>query len=65
MHEPRELTVQTLLFGDFAEAWTIGSNKKIVATETQKNTVYQLAKSHDLSVCAPMHRFAPHLTPPA
>jgi len=49
VHEPRELTVQTLLYGDFAEAWTIGSNKKIVATETQKNTVYQLAKSHDLS----------------
>mmetsp|Transcript_8636 Transcript_8636/g.21588 ORF Transcript_8636/g.21588 Transcript_8636/m.21588 type:complete len:305 (-) Transcript_8636:153-1067(-) len=49
VHVPREVTVQTLLWGDFADAWTDGSNRKIVATETQKNTVYQLARTHDLS----------------
>mmetsp|Transcript_37557 Transcript_37557/g.73393 ORF Transcript_37557/g.73393 Transcript_37557/m.73393 type:complete len:289 (-) Transcript_37557:59-925(-) len=48
-HEPREMTVNTLLWGDFAESWTNGSNAKIVATETQKNTIYQLAKTHTLS----------------
>eukprot|EP00283_Hemiselmis_rufescens_P006624 CAMPEP_0173433778 /NCGR_PEP_ID=MMETSP1357-20121228/11092_1 /TAXON_ID=77926 /ORGANISM="Hemiselmis rufescens, Strain PCC563" /LENGTH=305 /DNA_ID=CAMNT_0014398513 /DNA_START=33 /DNA_END=950 /DNA_ORIENTATION=+ len=48
-HEPREMTVNTLLWGDFAESWTTGSNAKIVATETQKNTIYQLAKTHTLS----------------
>eukprot|EP00287_Rhodomonas_sp_CCMP768_P018224 CAMPEP_0202821776 /NCGR_PEP_ID=MMETSP1389-20130828/10601_1 /ASSEMBLY_ACC=CAM_ASM_000865 /TAXON_ID=302021 /ORGANISM="Rhodomonas sp., Strain CCMP768" /LENGTH=304 /DNA_ID=CAMNT_0049494597 /DNA_START=45 /DNA_END=959 /DNA_ORIENTATION=- len=47
-HEVHEVTVQTMLWGDFADSWTTGSNKKIIATETQKNTVYQLAKQHDL-----------------
>eukprot|EP00288_Rhodomonas_lens_P018718 CAMPEP_0177716222 /NCGR_PEP_ID=MMETSP0484_2-20121128/14402_1 /TAXON_ID=354590 /ORGANISM="Rhodomonas lens, Strain RHODO" /LENGTH=304 /DNA_ID=CAMNT_0019228253 /DNA_START=48 /DNA_END=962 /DNA_ORIENTATION=+ len=47
-HDVHEVTVQTMLWGDFADSWTNGSNKKIVATETQKNTVYQLAKQHDL-----------------
>lgn len=47
-HEVHEVTVQTMLWGDFAESWTTGSNKKIIATETQKNTVYQLAKQHDI-----------------
>jgi hypothetical protein len=36
--------VKTLLYGNFADSWTTGSNKMIIATETQKNTVYQLAK---------------------
>jgi len=35
-HEIHELKAQILLEGDFEEAFTIGSNKKIVATETQK-----------------------------
>jgi len=48
-HEVREVTVQTLLWGDFADSWTNGSNAKIIATETQKNTVYQLAKTTPLS----------------
>lgn len=53
VHVPHEMTVQTLLFGDFADSWTTGSNAKIVATETQKNTVYQLARNHDLGVSLP------------
>lgn len=44
-HDVHELTVKTLLFGDFAESWITGSNHKIIATETQKNTVYQLART--------------------
>eukprot|EP00287_Rhodomonas_sp_CCMP768_P016755 CAMPEP_0202811326 /NCGR_PEP_ID=MMETSP1389-20130828/3216_1 /ASSEMBLY_ACC=CAM_ASM_000865 /TAXON_ID=302021 /ORGANISM="Rhodomonas sp., Strain CCMP768" /LENGTH=304 /DNA_ID=CAMNT_0049482423 /DNA_START=36 /DNA_END=950 /DNA_ORIENTATION=- len=47
-HEVHEVTVRTILWGDFADSWTKGSNKKMVATETQKNTVYQLAKQHNL-----------------
>mmetsp|Transcript_102736 Transcript_102736/g.165508 ORF Transcript_102736/g.165508 Transcript_102736/m.165508 type:complete len:306 (+) Transcript_102736:40-957(+) len=48
-HDVHELTVKTLLFGDFADAWTTGSNHKIIATETQKNTVYQLARTTNCS----------------
>jgi len=44
-HDVHELTVKTLLYGDFADSWTTGSNAKIIATETQKNTVYQLART--------------------
>ncbi|KAJ1474384.1 hypothetical protein T484DRAFT_1832490 [Baffinella frigidus] len=44
VHDIHEMTVNTLLFGNFSEAWTTGSNKMIIATDTQKNTIYQLAK---------------------
>ena len=44
VHVPHEVEVQTMLWGDFAESWTTGSNSKIIATETQKNTVYKLAQ---------------------
>jgi urate oxidase len=43
-----ELKAQVLLEGDFAESFTTGSNKQIVATETQKNTLYVLAKKYPL-----------------
>ena len=33
-----------MLWGDFADSWLTGSNAKIIATETQKNTVYKLAQ---------------------
>jgi urate oxidase len=42
----QELKAQILLEGDFDEAFTTGSNKQIVATETQKNTLYVLAKKY-------------------
>jgi len=45
-HEVHELKAQILLEGDFDEAFTTGSNKQIVATETQKNTLYVLAKKY-------------------
>jgi urate oxidase len=49
-HDVHELTVKTLLYGDFADAWTVGSNSKIIATETQKNTVLQRAHAINCSI---------------
>lgn len=37
-----------LLEGEFSEAWTKGDNSQIVATETQKNTLYALAKKYSV-----------------
>ncbi|KAI8874295.1 urate oxidase [Ramicandelaber brevisporus] len=39
-----DYSVRTLLDGDFETSYTKGSNAKVVATDTQKNTVYVLAK---------------------
>ena len=49
MHVPHEVEVQTLLWGDFADSWITGSNAKIIATETQKNTIYKLAQESGLT----------------
>lgn len=45
-HEFRQITVNVSLKGDFNEAHTDGDNSKILPTDTQKNTVYALAKDH-------------------
>ncbi|GAA0537755.1 factor-independent urate hydroxylase [Chitinophaga japonensis] len=45
-HEFRQLTVNTALEGDFETAYTRGDNTKILPTDTQKNTIYALAKAH-------------------
>ncbi|QHS60513.1 factor-independent urate hydroxylase [Chitinophaga agri] len=45
-HEFRQITVSVSLKGDFEEAHTNGDNSKILPTDTQKNTVYALAKDH-------------------
>ena len=45
-HEFRQITVNVSLKGDFEEAHTNGDNAKILPTDTQKNTVYALAKDH-------------------
>ncbi len=44
MAQVTELTVNTRLSGDFEEAYRSGDNSKVVPTDTQKNTVYALAK---------------------
>jgi len=46
LHEFRQITVNVSLEGDFESAHTIGDNTKILPTDTQKNTVYALAKEH-------------------
>jgi urate oxidase len=70
VHVPHEVTVDTMLWGDFESSWTEGSNKKIVATDTQKNIIYGIAHSHDLSspeefgkaVCAHFIKTYPWIT---
>ncbi|TKA32038.1 Uricase [Salinomyces thailandicus] len=44
-----EMTVCTLLEGDIAASWTHADNANIVATDTQKQTVYVLAKQHPVN----------------
>src|SRR5438045_9790268 len=44
--EFRQISVDVSLQGDFETAYTIGDNAKILPTDTQKNTVYALAKEH-------------------
>ena len=45
-HEFRQVSVNVSLEGDFETAHTIGDNSKILPTDTQKNTVYALAKEY-------------------
>lgn len=45
-HEFRQISVNVSLEGDFETAHTLGDNANILPTDTQKNTVYALAKDH-------------------
>ena len=47
-HDIKELTMGIRLEGDYETAHTTGDNKKILPTDTMKNTVYALAKQHRL-----------------
>src|SRR6516165_6196945 len=48
-HELFEFSVDIDLTGDFAASYTAGDNRKIVATDSMKNTVYVLAKENDFA----------------
>lgn len=48
-HEFRQVSVNVSLEGDFETAHTEGDNSLILPTDTQKNTVYALAKTHFVS----------------
>ena len=45
-HEFRQVSVSVALTGDFDTAHTAGDNSLILTTDTQKNTVYALAREH-------------------
>lgn len=45
-HVITDLNVTTQLRGDFAETHLTGSNADVLPTDTQKNTVYALARQH-------------------
>ena len=47
-HDLVEMTVDVELEGEFATSYTEGDNSLVVATDTMKNTVYALARSHPL-----------------
>ena len=46
VHQVEDLNVTTQLRGDFEACHTEGDNSHVVATDTQKNTVYALAREH-------------------
>ncbi len=45
-NEVRELSVQTMLEGDFAAAYTQGDNRHVIATDTIKNITYVVAREN-------------------
>ena len=47
VHELFEIEAAVQLEGDFEAAYTDGDNRKVVATDSIKNTVYVLAKEND------------------
>ena len=48
-HAIKEITFQILFRGDFASCYEAGDNSKILPTDTIKNTVYALARKHDIA----------------
>ena len=48
VHEIEDLNVTTQLRGDFTACHTDGDNSQVVATDTQKNTVYAFAREHGI-----------------
>src|ERR1700685_263737 len=57
-HDIKELTVAIRFQGDFETAHTKGENKKILPTDTMKNTVYVLARQYPAEA---VEDFALHL----
>jgi urate oxidase len=57
-HVLRDLNVSTVLRGDFSAAHLRGDNSTIVATDTQKNTAYALARQYGIGQ---LERFAERL----
>src|SRR4029077_11832731 len=47
-HDIKELTLGVRLEGDFESAHSKGDNRKVLPTDTMKNTVYALAKAHPI-----------------
>ncbi|POH74363.1 factor-independent urate hydroxylase [Arthrobacter glacialis] len=61
-HEIEDLNVTSQLRGDFADAHLLGDNAHVVATDTQKNTIYSLARDGVGSPEAFLLRLADHFT---
>jgi urate oxidase len=61
-HEIVDLNVTSQLRGDFAAAHTEGDNAHVVATDTQKNTVFAFAKDGITSPETFLLRLADHFT---
>jgi len=47
-HDLKEITVQILFQGDFASCYEAGDNSRVLPTDTIKNTVYVLARTHEI-----------------
>jgi urate oxidase len=61
-HQIEDLNVTSQLHGDFETAHTEGDNSHVVATDTQKNTVYAFARDGVGSPEAFLLRLAKHFT---
>ncbi|GAA3602530.1 factor-independent urate hydroxylase [Microlunatus ginsengisoli] len=61
-HEIEDLNVTSQLRGDFAAAHTDGDNAHVVATDTQKNTIFAFARDGVGSPEAFLIRLADHFT---
>jgi urate oxidase len=61
-HEIVDLNVTSQLRGDFAAAHTEGDNSRVVATDTQKNTVFAFARDGITSPETFLLRLADHFT---
>lgn len=48
-HDLKEITAQILFRGDFQSCYQCGDNSKILPTDTIKNTVYVLARKHEIT----------------
>src|ERR1700682_4287897 len=48
-HDLKEITLQILFRGDFASCYEAGDNSKVLPTDTIKNTVYALARKHEIA----------------
>ncbi|GAA3531603.1 uricase [Aeromicrobium flavum] len=48
VHRIEDLNVTTQLRGDFTDCHVVGDNSHVVATDTQKNTVYAYAREHGI-----------------
>ena len=57
-HDIKEVTLAIHFEGDFEAAHTKGDNRKILPTDTMKNTVYALARQHPIEA---IEEFALHL----
>ena len=49
VHEIKEMNVNIQLEGDFETVHTEGDNRKVLPTDTMKNTVYVLAKENPVN----------------
>ena len=47
-HDIKDVNVTTQLYGDFEECHRSGDNANLIATDTQKNTVFGLAQKHNV-----------------
>ena len=47
IHQLTEMSVAIELRGEFTRCYTHGDNSMVIPTDTQKNTVYALAKKHN------------------
>lgn len=45
VHRIKDVNVTSQLIGDFAATYLTGDNSAVIATDTQKNTVYALART--------------------